>query len=313
MGRRCPRRPTSLPCSAIASAWLSRALPLLYSAINANAEVSCASAPRCNAEAVRLAAVPERHVPTPSLSNTKLCPQLFGAMPPLSGAKPPHFGAMPPHSVPPPCLCVVAQCLSWALLRRCHATLCEARRTPVPSQSMPSHPAAPVHAISLLCRCIRNTALPQPFLATPCPRLANQGLAKAQPRLASANRRLAPAYRSTAMPPLCVTRLRHADAVLCYATALHGFATPSRCTTSPCPCVTELCPCVSSACHAAAIRHIATPTLDRPLLCPRRPATPCRCMPSPCYAAAVLCRRYSLPSQASSSHAGASCVHQSPS
>lgn len=73
MGRRCPRRPTSLPCSAIASAWLSRALPLLYSAINANAEVSCASAPRCNAEAVRLAAVPERHVPTPSLSNTKLC------------------------------------------------------------------------------------------------------------------------------------------------------------------------------------------------------------------------------------------------
>lgn len=85
------------------------------------------------------------------------------------------------------------------------------------------------------------------------------------------------AGRRPAMPSLCVTRLRHADAVLCYAMALRGFATPSRCTTSPCPCVTELCPCVSSACHAAAIRHIATPTLDRPLLCPRRPATPCRC------------------------------------
>lgn len=221
MGRRCPRRPTSLPCSAIASAWLSRALPLLYSAINANAEVSCASAPRCNAEAVRLAAVPARHVPTPSLSNTKLCPQLFGAMPPLSGAKPPHFGAMPPHSVPPPCLCVVAQCLSWALLRRCHATLCEARRTPVPSQSMPSHPAAPVHAISLLCRCIRNTALPQPFLATPCPRLANQGLAKAQPRLASANRRSADATHRLAAAMQVV-------ALPCHRCASHACATPMR-------------------------------------------------------------------------------------
>lgn len=184
---------------------------------------------------------------------------------------------MPPHSVPPPCLCVVAQCLSWALLRRCHATLCEARRTPVPSQSMPSHPAAPVHAISLLCRCIRNTALPQPFLATPCPRLANQGLAKAQPRLASANRRSADATHRLAAAMQVV-------ALPCHRCASHACATPMRFFATPWPCAALLRHSLARLCYALAMhylalpkRHYAMPTLDRPLLCPRRPATPCRC------------------------------------
>lgn len=215
-------------------------------------------------------------------------PQLFGAMPPLSGAKPPHFGAMPPHSVPPPCLCVVAQCLSWALLRRCHATLCEARRTPVPSQSMPSHPAAPVHAISLLCRCIRNTALPQPFLATPCPRLANQGLAKAQPRLASANRRSADATHRLAAAMQVV-------ALPCHRCASHACATPMRFFATPWPCAALLRPrdalprlAHASLCNAYARPSAAlpSPTSDAlPLQHAARhsPSTPQLYSTSPCH------------------------------